>query len=100
MQDWATQACPVKGDKVARATAVQAVFANLGVYCPTRDWADMVMQEMAVFPNGKYDDLTDSATQAIKWLRDNGFAPTDEEVLYAEEDRIKLKPKEKSLYPI
>jgi predicted phage terminase large subunit-like protein len=100
MQDWSTQACPVKGDKVARATAVQAVFANLGVYAPVRDWSDMVITEMSVFPTGRYDDLTDSTTQAIKWLRDNGFAPTDEETLYAEEDRVKLKPKEKALYPI
>jgi predicted phage terminase large subunit-like protein len=100
MQDWNTQLCPVKGDKVARATGVQAVFSNLGVYAPVRDWSDMVIQEMAVFPNGKYKDLTDSATQAVKWLRDNGHAPTDEEVLHQEHEAIKLKPKEKALYPV
>jgi hypothetical protein len=60
----------------------------------------MVIQEMAVFPNGKYKDLTDSATQAVKWLRDNGHAPTDEEVLHQEHEAIKLKPKEKALYPV
>jgi hypothetical protein len=60
----------------------------------------MVMQEMAIFPAGKYDDLTDSATQAVKWLRDNGMAPTDEEVLYAEQDKITLKPQQKALYPV
>jgi predicted phage terminase large subunit-like protein len=100
MQEWSTQLCQVKGDKVARAQGVQATFANLGVYCPIRDWSDMVMQEMAIFPAGKYDDLTDSATQAVKWLRDNGMAPTDEEILYAEQEKITLKPQQKALYPV
>jgi phage terminase large subunit-like protein len=26
------------------------------------DWAEMVIDEMAVFPKGKYDDATDSVT--------------------------------------
>ena len=99
-QDWSTQACPVKGDKVARATAVQAVFSQLGVYAPVRDWSDMVIQEMATFPAGKYDDLTDSATQAVKYLRDSGMAPTDEETLFEENEKITYKPRPKQLYPV
>jgi hypothetical protein len=32
---------------------------------------------MEVFPKGRYDDLTDSTTQAIRYLRDNACcAPT------------------------
>jgi phage terminase large subunit-like protein len=27
---------------------------------------------MEMFPKGRYDDLTDSTTQAIKYIRDNG----------------------------
>jgi predicted phage terminase large subunit-like protein len=99
-QDWSTQLCPVKGDKVARATAVQATFSNLGVYAPIRDWSEMVIEEMAVFPTHKYDDLTDSSTQAVKYLRDSGMAPTDEEVLYEQQEAVTLKPKQKVLYPI
>lgn len=99
-QDWSTQLCPVKGDKVARCLAVQSVFSQLGIYAPIRDWSDMVINEMAVFPAGKYDDLTDSSTQAIKWLRDNGMAPTDEEFLFMQNEELMLKPKLKALYPV
>lgn len=35
----------------------------------TPDWAQMVLDEMAEFPRGRYADLTDTATQAISWLR-------------------------------
>lgn len=99
-QDWSTRLCPVKGDKVARCLAVQSVFSQLGIYAPIRDWADMVIREMAVFPAGKYDDLTDSSTQAVKWLRDQGMAPTDEEVQFAEYEEKVLKPKLTPLYPV
>lgn len=99
-QNWSTQLVPVKGDKVARCLAVQAVFSQGGIFAPIRDWSDMVINEMAVFPAGKYDDLTDSSTQAVKWLRDNGMAPTDEEVLFAQVEEATLKPKLKALYPV
>lgn len=100
MQDWSTQLCPVKGDKVARAVGVQATFAQLGVYAPIRDWSDMVIQEMSLFPAGKYDGLTDSTTQAVKWLRDNGHAPTDEEVIHLQEEAVRHKSKQVALYPV
>jgi predicted phage terminase large subunit-like protein len=93
LQNWSTVACPVKGDKVARARAVQATFAQGGVYAPVRDWSEMVITEMAMFPNGKYKDLTDSTTQAIKWLRDQGLAPTDEEIAAAEIELATFKSK-------
>lgn len=99
-QDWSTQLCPVKGDKVARALGVQATFSQLGVYAPVRDWSDLVIQEMAVFPAGKYDDLTDSTTQAVKYLRDIGMAPTDEEVKAEEAEWVMHKPQPKALYPV
>jgi predicted phage terminase large subunit-like protein len=97
LQDWSVQLCSVKGDKVARALGVQATFANFGVYAPVRDWSDDVIREMSLFPNGKYDDLTDSATQAVKFLRDTGMAPTDEEVIAAELAPLMHKARPKQL---
>jgi len=97
--DFAVQLCPVKGDKVARALAVQATFSQLMIYAPERDWAQMVIDEMAQFPLGKYDDLTDSATQALKYLRDTGMAETDHEVSAQEAERVMHRPRPKSLYP-
>lgn len=86
-KNWGIQLMPVKGDKVARALAVQPTFSQLLVYAPDRDWAEMVIEEMSVFPKHKYDDLTDSATQAIKHLRDIGMASTDVEVAFEEDER-------------
>ena len=82
--DFAVQLCEVSGDKYARALAAQATFSQMMVYAPAREWAEMVIDEMAVFPKGKYKDLTDSTTQAIKYVRDSGLLRTDREH-YADE---------------
>ncbi len=100
-QDYGVQVCPVKGDKLSRALAVQPVFSKLHVYAPARDWAEMVIEEMAVFPRHKYDDLTDSSTQAIKHLRDSGLISTDAEARAQEMQSLIPRPaKSKPLYPI
>lgn len=99
-EGWAVQLCPVKGDKVARALAVVPTFSQMMIYAPELSWSQMVIDEMATFPKGKYDDLTDSATQAIKHLRDVGLAQTDEEVTAEEHERVMHRPRRKALYPV
>jgi predicted phage terminase large subunit-like protein len=69
----------VRGDKVARAKSAQPMFAQKMVWAPNRAWADKVIRQMAQFPAAKHDDLTDSVTQAINWLRSIGKLRTDEE---------------------
>lgn len=72
---------PGRLDKVARAYAVQHIFADSMVFAPVNDpgsdqfrqWADDVMVEMANFPKSAHDDYVDSSVQAIKWLRDKGL---------------------------
>ena len=91
---------PVKGDKVARALAAQPVFSQLMVYAPDREWADLVMEEMVVFPRGKYDDLTDSATQAINYLRSIGMASSDIETAAYAADRVRPRRPLRALYPV
>lgn len=98
--DFGIQLCPVKGDKVARALAVQPTFSNGLVWAPDFDWSDMVIREMEVFPKGKYDDLTDSATQALKYLRDAGLAKTGEELSVEEYERGLHRSRPKALYPV
>jgi predicted phage terminase large subunit-like protein len=99
-QTFGVQLVKVTGDKYSRALAVQPTFSQLLVYAPERDWADLVMSEMEVFPRGKYKDLTDSATQAIKYLRDVGLAQTDDETHVAEMEAVTLRQKPKPLYPV
>ena len=97
--DWAIEAVPVKGDKVARALSVQPMFSQGYIYAPNRDWADLVITEMSTFPMGRYDDLTDSATQALRYLRTIGRAQTDEEENFADQQRMTHRSRLRPLYP-
>lgn len=93
---------PKGQDKIARATAVQPSFSQGMVYVPypLRVWGERVIEEMAVFPKGRYKDLTDAMTQAIKYLRDNGMLRTDEERRHEELERARHQPqRKKRLYP-
>ena len=81
-EGWGVQIVQPHGDKVSRAHAVQPVFSQLLVYAPDKEWADTVMSEMESFPKGRYKDLTDSATQAMKFLRDSGMIVHRHELEY------------------
>lgn len=96
---WAIELVDPKGDKVARAIAVQPTFSQLMVYAPDREWAEMVQEEMAAFPRHTHDDLTDSATQAIKHLRDNGILRSDEERRAEEIEAVTHKGKQMQKRP-
>jgi phage terminase large subunit-like protein len=91
----------VKGDKVARALAVQPIFSNEQVYAPNREWAEETITEMSLFPMGRFCDLTDSATQALKYLRDVGMAQTDAEKADADNQTVMHRPGRRlsALYP-
>jgi predicted phage terminase large subunit-like protein len=67
------------GDKVARAYAVQHLFENGLVYAPERAWSELVIGECEVFPKGAHDDLVDTVTQALWFLRKSGLALLGEE---------------------
>ncbi len=99
---WGVQLVDPKGlDKVARAIAVQPSFSQGMVYVPypLRDWGEKVTEEMAVFPKGRYKDLTDAMTQAVKHLRDNGMLRSDDEVRIEQREALVPKKKQKPLYP-
>jgi len=98
-EGWDIELVPVSQDKVSRAVAVQPTFSQGMVYAPDRQWAQDVIDEMDVFPKGRWDDLTDSATQAIKHLRAIGMASSDEEAIAEERENVKPKKKMKPLYP-
>lgn len=99
-RDWGVRLVnPGVLDKRARAYAVQHLFADGIIQAPAapsgdllvfRDWAQMVIDEAAKFRglSGEEDNLVDSTTQALKFLRDNGFATRDEERQAEERDRI------------
>lgn len=87
------------GDKVARMYAVQPLFSAKKspaspsgsasiVYAPDTTWAQMVIDQLAVFPKGSHDDLADALAQGLQFLRKRGLAQLPHE---AEEDDIRSK---------
>lgn len=87
------------GDKVARLYSIEHVFAQGIVYAHDRAWADKVIQQCASVPYTSEDHLADSTAQAIRWLRERGFAPTPDEVRKAQADEVAYRPKLRPLYP-
>lgn len=99
-EGWMTELSDPKGDKVARAHAVVPIFANGQVWAPEREWAEQVIQETEVFPKGRYDDLTDTVSMALKYLRVNGLLSMRDEIRADDERRSRLKKRVGALYPI
>jgi len=72
---------PSRGnDKVSRVHSVSPLFEAGMVYAPDEQFADELIEEVAAFPNGEYDDLVDSMTQALMRYRQGNFVnlPTDD----------------------
>lgn len=91
---------PGAHDKVARAWAVQHMFAEGMIYAPERQWAETVIQQCASFPKGKHDDLVDSTTQALRHLRDTGIARATAERIEDTYEAMQLRKPLKPLYPV
>lgn len=79
---------PGKGnDKIARVNSVSDLFVSGVVWAPETRFADEVIEEMAEFPNGDHDDLTDSSTQALIRFRRGGFIAIDSDEEYERKPR-------------
>ena len=82
-----------KGGKVARANAIVGAVESGNVYLPAnKPFTGKFVEEFSSFPNGKHDDMVDSATQALNRLIYQSAEPKKK----IEEDPIKkLFPKYK-----
>lgn len=88
------------GDKESRLHAVSHIFAAGMVYAPDRNFSDMVINQCAVFPKSKNDDLVDTTSQAIRWLRDMGFLQRREEQTLVMEEQMQYHGRLAPLYPV
>lgn len=96
---WVTQVEGVKGDKVARAHSVVPLFSNGLVYAPDKEFAELVIDEMAVFNKGRYDDLTDSTTMCLRHFRALGLLQRKEDIESDIMERSRHRKKSMPLYP-
>tara|TARA_R110000751_G_C13658887_1_gene468915 strand:- start:7 stop:840 length:834 start_codon:yes stop_codon:yes gene_type:complete len=72
---------PSKGnDKLTRVHSVSPLFESGMIWAPDEQWAEEVIDECAAFPNGDFDDLVDSTTQALMRYRQGNFVqlPSDD----------------------
>ncbi len=72
---------PSRGtDKLSRVHSVSPLFESGMIWAPDKKWADELIEECAAFPNGEYDDLVDSMTQALMRYRQGNFVqlPSDD----------------------
>lgn len=99
-EGWSIDLVTPEGDKVARAHAVEPSFAQGIIYAPDREWAEMVIDECAAFPKGRYKDLTDSTTQALKYLREYGLISHAQEVEIVLTELRTFKSRPRPLYPV
>lgn len=95
---------PGKADKTQRLNLIAGIIERGMVYVPEstlkrgqpRDWADKLVSQICSFPEAERDDLTDTASQALRRLRDMGFlvidppAPDADE--YADDHRPRTNP--------
>lgn len=89
---------PPCGDKVARVHSIENIFAQKLVYAPNRPFAEMVIDEVTKFPNHRHDDLTDSTSMAIRYLRDIGLLAHDNEFEADEADEFAYRSALQPLY--
>lgn len=59
----------VSDSKFVRAHAASLVLERGCVFYVKRNWAEEVIDQCAEFPAGEHDDLTDTVTMALLWLR-------------------------------
>ena len=75
---------PKKMDKLARVHSVAPLFEGGRVWFPDTDESADVMNQFAMFPNTKHDDLVDSTTQALLRLRKGWMVSHPQDAPYEE----------------
>ena len=92
---------PKSIDKLSRLYSVQHLFEEGLVWAPERSWADMVISQVATFPKGKHDDLVDTVSQALRYLRQRNLLirAQEHEADIEEMKQYRGRPPE-PLYPV
>lgn len=90
--DWSVQfSDPTRaGEKTARAHSVTHLFQEGMIWRPNTEWAEMVIDQCAIFPRGAHDDLVDALVQGLRHLRDSGILYRRQESKWQETDMAAL----------
>ena len=85
---------PGNADKMTRLQITASIFTTGRVWLPestvragyVKDWAEGFLSQLCSFPDSTHDDYVDSATQAIRLLKDMGFLDINPAPRYDDED--------------
>lgn len=80
----------IKGDKQARMLRVSHLFSNGMIHAPLLydakekrwdhpAWCADAIQQITTFPKGRHDDIPDSTSLALQWLREHNLAERKDE---------------------
>lgn len=91
----------IRNDKVARLYSVQHLFEEQMIFAPDRPWAQKVIEQCGTFPNGRHDDLVDTTSQALRFLRNTGMLSRPIELQEETARSMRLTPRRaaRPLYP-
>jgi predicted phage terminase large subunit-like protein len=88
-------------DKSARLQTVVHLFAEGLVYAPDKEWADEMIKQCSLVPRAVHDDLADTCSMALIYLRRAGWAQKKEERALELEDETRYRPRSRvALYPV
>lgn len=90
---------PANMDKFARLMSVQHLWQEGIIYAPDKDWANMVIDQVAAFPRGSHDDLVDCCSAAVRYLRNINMIKRTKEHMEDETRLTQYQPKLSPLYP-
>lgn len=100
---------PGKADKMQRLQITASIFATGRVWLPessvrkgyVKDWCEGFLSQLCSFPDSTHDDYVDSATQAIRYLKDAGWLDINPEPRYDDvDDYFDAQPKRVNPYAV
>ena len=99
---------PGRADKMQRLQITAAIFAAKRVWLPesevhkgyVKDWVEGFLSQICAFPDSTHDDYVDSATQAMRWLKDGGWLDIDPEPRYDDDDYYDAQPARVNPYAV
>ena len=99
---------PGRADKMQRLQITAAIFAAKRVWLPesevhkgyVKDWVEGFLSQICAFPDSTHDDYVDSATQAMRWLKDGGWLDIDPEPMYDDDDYFDAQPARVNPYAV
>lgn len=98
---------PGNADKMTRLQITASIFTTGRVWLPessvragyVKDWAEGFLSQLCSFPDSQHDDYVDSATQAIRLLKDMGFLDINPEPRYDDDDDyLEVQPRRVNPY--